>query len=159
MRCSVPEQDREAVLNLWAEGATLIEIVATTGVRRGAAGMIVARARKRGDTRATSRYGYFATARPLDGEILNRYAEGVTIPAIAAEFGISVHAAKWAIQRARLRGDDRAARRRPQPEIPVPAWVPSDLRAGYLEIAGIDGEEAAASWARREKAKAARAVA
>lgn len=49
----------------------------------------------------------------------------------------------------------RPRRKKAQPiECEVPAWVPRRLVKDYQIIAAEDGEEAAASWARSEKAKA-----
>lgn len=48
------------------------------------------------------------------------------------------------------------AGKRAEPEVVIPTWVPADLRGGYQAVAKIDGEEAAASWARKMKAEAAR---
>lgn len=48
------------------------------------------------------------------------------------------------------------AGKRANPDAIIPAWVPADLRGGYLARAKTDGEEAAASWARKMKAEAAR---
>lgn len=35
--------------------------------------------------------------------------------------------------------------------VEVPAWVPAGLRDDYKEVARLDGEHAAAAWARAEK--------
>lgn len=48
------------------------------------------------------------------------------------------------------------AGKRAEPEVVIPAWVPADLHGGYRALAKIDGEEAAASWARKLKAEAVR---
>jgi hypothetical protein len=78
------------------------------------------------------------------------WAAGVTIDDIAARLGVSRN---MVAGKARRLGLPMRQGGRPTFErsILVPRWVPPALAADYRELARLDGEEAAASWARNEK--------
>lgn len=77
-------------------------------------------------------------------------ARGLSVRAIAAETGLSIYAIYQASHTIGCVGVRDAA------YIEVPAWVPDWMRAEYRENARTYGEEAAARYARRDKAEAAR---
>jgi hypothetical protein len=79
-------------------------------------------------------------------------AEGLPNAVVAALMGRTLNAVK--VRVAKVAIPKRAWSRVPKPEpvaVEVPAWVPPELHADYLEAAHQEGEEAAAAWARREK--------
>jgi hypothetical protein len=76
------------------------------------------------------------------------WGEGKRLSQISATMGrplsgIRMVAAALGLRRYRRRSE----------RIEVPAWVPANLREGFIETALDEGEHAAAAWARAEKRK------
>jgi hypothetical protein len=90
---------------------------------------------------------------PADDRLLGEYrAAGLTSEKIGEKLGRTKRAIERRAEIIGLpilpRGQRRARKSAP---VPAPPWVPADLRHDYVELAGLEGEFAAAAWARREK--------
>lgn len=85
-----------------------------------------------------------------DAQLRSLRAQELPNAVIATAMGRSLTAIK--VRCAKLGLTKRPPPRKPKPKgVPVPVWVPSGLKDEYVAVAEIDGEFAAASWARAEK--------
>lgn len=90
----------------------------------------------------------------LDADTIAAYRAGEGFNPIARRIGASAPRVRAALVAAgvEIRPVGSHGYRAPPVEVVVPGWVPPELRAPYADLASLEGEEAAASYARRAKA-------
>lgn len=137
----------ERLRNLVEEGKTNAELAVIFGRSQDSVASRIQKERDNGwEPQRVSRGPRWSEAEKAT--LAQLWAEGKTLSQISAAMGRPMSSVK---QNAGFLGLRRYRRRADRFEIP--AWVPADLREGFLEVAEEEGEHAAAAWARAEKHK------
>ncbi len=108
MSVSIPREECERILDLWAADHSADQIAHETGRPRRAVWNVVARARERGDERAKQRQAPRSIAAARLEAALNMWVAGAPVDDILAAIEMKPHNLYEMISRARAAGDPRA---------------------------------------------------